>query len=79
MFLLPIMLALGTAFKLKTSQAAAPPTPTPPAVPTPTKPQVLESEAAIRKRLSQTGRGTTIFTGGLFDNPTSRKERLIPV
>jgi len=78
MFLLPLLMAGALGYTIWSNNQPKKPALTP-EIPSPANAQVIESEQAIRKRLSQTGRGTTIFTGGLFDNPTSRKERLIPV
>lgn len=79
MILLPMLLSMGLGLGLVyQARKNKPPAPTTPALPSATTPQVIESADTIRKRLAQTGRGSTIFTGGLFDNPSSRKERLIP-
>ena len=79
MLLFPMLLSMGLGLGLTYwKQKNKPAQPSTPSLPSATTPQVIESADTIRKRLAQTGRGTTIFTGGLFDHPAGRKEKLIP-
>jgi len=73
-----IPLLLGMA-AMALSKAKTPKAPTTVSIPSPASSQVLQSEDALRKRIAKTGRNSTIFTGGLLDNPSVRKEKLIPV
>lgn len=73
MFLMPLITSIYNAIKgLGASKSRTPP------LPTRTHTRILESEEILRKRMANTGRRTTIFTGGLFDDPIGKKARLIP-